>query len=227
MPAAVGSCQSHRRPSVDAMSSTGASSSFQGKPPYQTIHDPFGGPKSSPLGVTNASARSSFGSARSSGSRTAGDSARSNPDSWITPPESSRSSRSTFSGTSPHSRLSSIPDGESERIFLDVKSVFSYARHGHAKVVERCLVNGFDPNARDAYGNTLFHIASQNGNKKIAKLAIKFGGDMDSQNMRGNTGLHFLFAYGYGDVGEYFITKGANPQLKNIYQLSCRQGLKT
>jgi len=204
---------------------------FQGKPPYQTIHDPFGGPKPtvSPAGVTNASARSSFGSARSSGSRTAGESARSNPDSWITPPESSRSSRSTYSGTSPHhqSRLGSIPDGDTEKIFLDVKSVFSYARHGHAKVVERCLVNGFDPNGRDSYGNTLFHIAAQNGNKKIAKLAIKYGGDMDAQNMRGNTALHFFFAYNYGDTGEYFISKGANPTLKNIYQLTCRQGLKT
>ncbi|CAD7937689.1 unnamed protein product [Amoebophrya sp. A25] len=188
-------------------------------PSYQAIHDPF-------QQFFPASSARSFGSARSSGSgRMVGESARSNPD-WITPPESSRSSRSTYSTASPHSRMSSIPDPDTEKIFLDTKSVFSYARHGHAKIVERCLHNGFDPDSQDHFGNTLFHVAAQNGNKKIAKLAIKYGGDMDRQNLKGNTGLHFFFAYGYHDVAEYFISKGANPSVRNIYKLTCRQGLK-
>lgn len=33
-------------------------------------------------------------------------------------------------------------------------------------------------------GNTLFHIACQNGNKKIAKLAVKYGGDMNKPNKK-------------------------------------------
>jgi len=177
-----------------------------------------------------ASARSQYGSARSLGS---GDlaitpSARSAGD-FITPPESSRSSLSSYSSPKHKAggmRLESIPDPETEAIFLDAKSVFSYARHGHAKVVERCIQAGYDPNTQDQFGNTLFHVAAQNGNKKIAKLAIKYGGDMDRQNMKGNTGLHFLYAYGYIEIAEYFISKGADPQIKNIYQLNCRQGLK-
>lgn len=108
---------------------------------------------------------------------------------FITPPESTRSSLSNYSSPNDgrgvrSTRLSSIPDPDTEQIFLDVKNVFSYARHGHAKIAERCLENGFDPNKTDEYGNTLFHIAAQNGNKRIAKAAIKYGGDMDCQNMR-------------------------------------------
>ena len=51
-------------------------------------------------------------------------------------------------------------------------------------------------------------------------------GDMDMQNKKGNTGLHFLYAYGYDEIAEYFISKGADPNVKNIYGLNSRQGLK-
>lgn len=43
-------------------------------------------------------------------------------------------------------------------------------------MVEKCMQHGFDPRTQDAFGNTLFHVAAQNGNKKIAKLSIKYGG---------------------------------------------------
>ena len=116
---------------------------------------------------------------------------------------------------------------DDERISLDVKSVHSLARHNHGKAVERALQCGFPADATDGFGNTLFIVACQNGNKKIAKLAIKYGGDMDRGNLKGNTGLHFLWAYGYESVVEYFVSKGANPLVKNDYGLTCRQGLKT
>ena len=57
-----------------------------------------------------------------------------------------------------------------------MRTVFSYARHGHSQIVQRCLKGGFNANAQDEFGNTLFHVAAQNGNKKIAKMAIRFGG---------------------------------------------------
>jgi len=57
----------------------------------------------------------------------------------------------------------------------------------------------------DSFGNNLFHVACQNGNKRIAKQAAKFGVDMNAQNIKGNTGLHFLLAYGYAETAEYFV----------------------
>jgi len=113
-----------------------------------------------------------------------------------------------------------------EEALLDQRQVFSAARHGRHKEVEAALDAGFDPGLVDAYGNTLFHVACQNGNKRIAKLAIKYGGDMDAQSFKGHTGLHFLFAYGYPDIGEYFIGKGANDQIQNEIGLTARQGIR-
>jgi len=108
---------------------------------------------------------------------------------------------------------------------IDPRRVLSSARHGRHKDVEAFLVAGFDPCYADAFGNTLFHVACQNGNKRIAKLAIKFGGDMDAQNDKGNTGLHFLFAYGYPDIGEYFMEKGAG-EVRNSLGKTPREGIR-
>jgi len=108
----------------------------------------------------------------------------------------------------------------------DPNIVVSAARHGRHREVEAALVAGFAPSNVDQFGNTLFHIACQNGNKRIAKLAIKHGGHMDAQNERGNTGLHFLFAYGYADVAEYFISKGASERIKNATGLEARRGIR-
>lgn len=69
-------------------------------------------------------------------------------------------------------------------------------------------------------------MACQSGNKRIAKLIIKNGGNMDAQNERGNTGLHYLFAYGYTDVAEYFISKGADEHVRNAAGLSARVGIR-
>lgn len=49
---------------------------------------------------------------------------------------------------------------------------------------------------------------------------------MDQQNLKGNTGLHFLFSYGYPDIAEYFIEKGANENVLNELSKPCREGIK-
>mmetsp|Transcript_89864 Transcript_89864/g.159876 ORF Transcript_89864/g.159876 Transcript_89864/m.159876 type:complete len:250 (+) Transcript_89864:99-848(+) len=104
--------------------------------------------------------------------------------------------------------------------------VCSAARHGRHREVEEALKAGHDPCYADPFGNSLFHVACQNGNKRIAKLAIKYGGHMDAENERGNTGLHFLFAYGYVDLAEYFIAKGASEHVRNEAGLLPRQGIR-
>jgi len=108
----------------------------------------------------------------------------------------------------------------------DLRRVFSAARHGRYREVEQAFAMGFDPCSQDSFGNTLFHIACQNCNKRMGKLAIKNGGNMDIQNCRGNTGLHFLFAYGYVDIAEYFVSKGADETLQNVLRLPARAGLR-
>lgn len=109
---------------------------------------------------------------------------------------------------------------------MDPQKVFSSARHGKHKDVEASLQAGFDPQLEDSFGNTIFHVACQNGNKRIAKAAIKYGGNMDAQNGKGNTGLHFLYAYGYPDIAEYFIEKGAGEDVANCCGNVPREGIK-
>eukprot|EP00929_Paragymnodinium_shiwhaense_P036527 TRINITY_DN19564_c0_g4_i1.p1 TRINITY_DN19564_c0_g4~~TRINITY_DN19564_c0_g4_i1.p1 ORF type:complete len:314 (-),score=72.88 TRINITY_DN19564_c0_g4_i1:307-1248(-) len=126
---------------------------------------------------------------------------------------------------------SALPEEEEEGgaavvASLDPRQVFSSARHGKHREVEAALMNGFDPSTVDAYGNTLFHVACQNGNKKVSKMAIKYGGDMDAQNHKGNTGLHFLFSYGYPEIAEYFIEKGASELVANEMGLTPREGIR-
>lgn len=117
-------------------------------------------------------------------------------------------------------------EDESVEASIDPRQVFSTARHGRHKEVEASLAAGFDPSWQDQFGNTLFHVACQNGIKRIAKLAIKYGGDMDCQNLKGNTGVHFLFAYGYQEIGEYFIEKGASDEIVNELGKNCRTGIR-
>lgn len=109
---------------------------------------------------------------------------------------------------------------------LDPRKVFSAARHGKHKEVEASLEAGFSPTTTDSFGNTLFHVACQNGNKRVAKLAIKHGGDMDAKNGKGNTGLHFLYAYGYPEIGEYFVEKGASADVVNEAGKLPREGIR-
>lgn len=104
--------------------------------------------------------------------------------------------------------------------------VCSAVRHGRYEDVEAALCAGFPPNYADEYGNTLFHIACQNGKRRVAKLVIKYGCNANAQNLRGHTGLHFLFAYGYAEMAEYFISKGADEYIKNSLGNATRAGIK-
>lgn len=107
-----------------------------------------------------------------------------------------------------------------------VENVFSFARHNRVDDIERLLARGIPPDVRDEYGNTVLIVACQNGHKRVAKAALRYGADINALNARGNSGLHFCFAYGYGDtLGQYLISKGADPAMLNSSGLTCYEGL--
>ena len=64
-------------------------------------------------------------------------------------------------------------------------------------------------------GNSLLLIAAQNGNKRIAKLCLRRGATINKQNLAGQTVLHYAYGYGFQEVFEYFVSKGADDSLKN------------
>ena len=130
--------------------------------------------------------------------------------------------------------------------------MFSKARNGHHAAVEEALGNNFPVNSRDRFGNTMLmvlptppnicdpppyaclhpltcplapEVTAQNGNKKMAKLVLRHGADMNAQNNRGQAALHYCFAYGYHALGEYLVSKGCDPTIRNNDGLTCYDGL--
>ncbi|TNV75415.1 hypothetical protein FGO68_gene15835 [Halteria grandinella] len=111
---------------------------------------------------------------------------------------------------------------------IDVSSIdiFSLARHGRFQQLKQVLELGVDPNSKDKYGNTIVIIGAQNGNKSIVKLALRFGGHINMSNTSGNTALHYCSEYGYVELGEYLISKGASVEIMNIRGYKPLEGIK-
>ena len=80
---------------------------------------------------------------------------------------------------------------------------------------------------QDELGNTLLSVAVQNGNKRIAKLCLRRGAEINTQNLVGQSPLHFCFAYGFEEMAEYLISKGADDRLTNADGLTCYEGLSS
>jgi hypothetical protein len=122
----------------------------------------------------------------------------------------------------------SLEISKQQKLAEDFKKICSLCRHSKFADVEE-MMNHPDWNLsmdyQDEAGNTLLHIACQNGNKRMVKLCLRRGSDINSQNLNGQTPLHFAYSYGYGDVGEYLVSKGADDTLRNKDGLTCYEGL--
>ena len=111
-------------------------------------------------------------------------------------------------------------DGRAHPIFSRVRN----NRHGD---VEDMLTgpHAVDPDIRDAHGNTVLAVATQNNRKRIVKAAVRAGVRLDAQNTQGQTAMHFAYAYGYDELAEYLIRKGANPMVTNCHGMRPDEGL--
>ena len=85
----------------------------------------------------------------------------------------------------------------------------------------------FHINETDEYGNTLLHVAAQNGNLRIARLLVQKGANTNHQNKQGQTAAHFALAYQFFDfAGWMFDGGGADDTICNMYGLSPYDGLE-
>jgi ankyrin repeat protein len=83
-------------------------------------------------------------------------------------------------------------------------------------------------NKSDEHGNTLLHIASQNGNIKIAKLLVHKGINPNHQNKQGQTPGHFAIAYQFSEFAVWLFDPdgaGADDMLENVHGLGVYDGL--
>ena len=133
-------------------------------------------------------------------------------------------SRSTPSGRDRPASSSKADD--EERTAAAVKELFLGAINNRQSAVEQLLAENVDPNTKDEHGNTILHVASQNGNKRLIKVALRWGANINDQNKQGQTALHYLFAYKYENLAAYLISKGADDTLQNEFGYTCYDGLR-
>jgi hypothetical protein len=98
-------------------------------------------------------------------------------------------------------------EGKSRRIsglYLQYDAEFakicSLCRHNRVKEAEAALsepdwILGID--YQDDGGNSLLHIAAQNGNKRMVNMCLRHGANINLQNGSGQTPLHFALRYNY------------------------------
>jgi hypothetical protein len=141
---------------------------------------------------------------------------------------------------------------------LDVEAVFSWVRHQKLDTLRQALqdipdkrfdeinvrvqymegigtvyVEDYDKvkfglNKTDDYGNTMLHVAAQNGNVEIAELLIQKGCNPNHQNKQGNTPGHFAIAYKFYDFATWFFDDdggGGNDLIFNSSGLGAYDGI--
>ena len=76
-----------------------------------------------------------------------------------------------------------------------------------------------DVDELDPFGNqdTIFILSGILGNKKLSKVCLRRGANINAVNKQGQSCLHYCYAYGYPELGDYIISKGADAELKNIF----------
>lgn len=107
----------------------------------------------------------------------------------------------------------------------DSKVLLAVKHANYDALKEFIDLNGIDVDTYDEFGNTLFILACQQGNKKLCKFLLRRGAYINAQNHAGNTGLHYLFEYGHSDLAEYIRKKGADDSYLNAEGLTCFEGV--
>lgn len=86
----------------------------------------------------------------------------------------------------------------------------------------------FHMNKSDDHGNTMLHLAAQNGHLRICQFLCKKGANPNHQNAMGQTPMHFAMAYGYPQIGEWLVDPdggGADDTLMNRDGLTPYDGI--
>lgn len=120
--------------------------------------------------------------------------------------------------------LSVLEDGKFDPIDLRVQF-----QEGIGTVYKKYISDSvFHINQSDEHGNTLLHVAAQNGNMKIAKLLINKGSNPNHQNKQGQTPGHFAVSYQFYDFASWLFDEnggGGDDLLVNIFGLGPYDGL--
>ncbi|KAL3427030.1 hypothetical protein PVAG01_00539 [Phlyctema vagabunda] len=111
----------------------------------------------------------------------------------------------------PHSMYQNIPNDEKDanQKVQSPSAVFRAASHGHTRIVKILLDKGARLETRDAYGQTLLHVACSRGFDALVSLLIEEGIDLNAKDDFGCTPLQIAAERGLEGTVELLVNAGA------------------
>jgi len=89
---------------------------------------------------------------------------------------------------------------------------------GELDEAKRLIENGADVRAEDQHGNSVLHIAAQNGRTGIVEDLILGGADVNKGNNHKNTALHLAAQNGWSEIARILLTaKKINVNYKDLH----------
>ena len=104
--------------------------------------------------------------------------------------------------------------------FLLLKSLIELRKENQFEFEFHKLINIYDINSSDKYGNTLLTYACINGEFYIANYLLNNGANPNCINKYKNTPLHYALSNKYYQIADLLINNNAKDNIKNIYGLT-------
>ncbi|KAI1359943.1 ankyrin repeat-containing domain protein [Xylaria arbuscula] len=93
--------------------------------------------------------------------------------------------------------------------------IFQAVALGNLNIASILVARGCNINAVNGIGQTVLHVAAQNGQVEMIEYLITCGIDLDHQDNGGNTALHLAVINGYEGIVELLINAGAKMDIMN------------
>ncbi|MFR6158304.1 MAG: ankyrin repeat domain-containing protein [Blautia producta] len=89
-------------------------------------------------------------------------------------------------------------------------------KNNQREEVKFLLNAGADVNAKDVYGSTPLHFATNYARSHIMELLVEYGADVNAQDKNGITKLMQVCSYGDIEMAGYLLEHGANPMITDL-----------
>ncbi len=99
----------------------------------------------------------------------------------------------------------------------DMTPLHAAASEGRAELVELLLRHGAHIDPVNTSLRTPLHVGCNRGSKNVIELLVDAGANINAQEKDGNTPTHILSSCGWIEALTWFITRGPDLAIKNIY----------